>query len=80
MVVGINTYKNPKYNLNYAQADALAFKDAIEAGAKGIFSKVNTTFITNEQANKAGIVAALEKVKATANPQDLFLFYYAGHA
>lgn len=79
VVIGINTYKNPKYSLNYAQADALAFKEAIEQGAKSIFSRVNTTYITNEQATKAGIVAALDKVKATANPQDLFLFYYAGH-
>jgi hypothetical protein len=79
VVIGINTYKNPKYSLNYAQADALAFKEAIEQGAKSIFSRVNTTYITNEQATKAGIVAALDKVKAAANPQDLFLFYYAGH-
>ena len=79
IVVGINIYKNPKYNLNYALADATAFKDAFESGANGVFSKVNTTFITNADANKAGIEAAFEKVKAAAKPQDLFVFYYAGH-
>ena len=79
IVVGINIYKNSKYNLNYALADATAFKDAFESGATGVFSKVNTTFITNADANKAGIEAAFEKVKATAKPQDLFVFYYAGH-
>ncbi|MFM6925938.1 MAG: hypothetical protein ACKOU7_10595, partial [Ferruginibacter sp.] len=26
-----------------------------------------------------GMAAAFEKVKAAAKPQDLFIFYYAGH-
>lgn len=35
VVVGTNTYKNPKYNLNYALADATSFKEAMaEAVAK----------------------------------------------
>jgi len=79
LVVGINNYKNPKYNLNYAKADAEAFKVAMQEGAKTIFTKVNTHYITDEAANKAGLIAAFEKVKAAANPQDLFVFYYAGH-
>ncbi len=79
VVVGINIYKNPKYNLNYAEADALAFKLAIEKGSTGIFSKVNTYYIKDDKASKAGIVAELEKVKATAKAEDVFIFYYAGH-
>ncbi len=79
VIVGINTYKNPKYNLNYALADAEAFKVAMEIGSKTIFSKVSTTFIKDEEADKAGFEAAFEKVKAAAKPQDLFVFYYAGH-
>jgi WD40 repeat protein len=79
VVVGINTYKNAKYNLNYARADAEAFKAAMENGSKTIFSKVNTIFIKDAEADKAGLTAAFEKVKAAANPKDLFVFYYAGH-
>ncbi len=79
IVVGINIYKNPKYNLNYAMDDAEAFKVAIESGAKGIFSAVSTHFIKDAEATKAGIVAALEKVKDQANAQDVFIFYFAGH-
>ena len=79
IVVGINIYKNPKYNLNYAMDDAEAFKGAIESGAKGIFSAVSTHFIKDAEATKAGIVAALEKVKDQANAQDVFIFYFAGH-
>jgi hypothetical protein len=78
-VVGVNTYKNPKYNLNYAQADAASFTEAITTGSQGLFSKVNTTILKDAEATKEGITAAFEKIKAAANPQDLFIFYYAGH-
>jgi uncharacterized caspase-like protein len=79
IVVGINIYKNTKYNLNYAMDDAEAFKVAIESGAKGIFSVVNTYFIKDAEATKSGITAALEKVKEQASAQDVFIFYFAGH-
>ncbi len=79
VVVGINKYKNPKYNLNYATADATSFKEAIEKGGTGIFSKTNVVFIGDDKATKDGISAELEKIKTTAKPQDVFIFYYAGH-
>ncbi len=79
VVVGINIYKNTKYNLNYALEDADAFKIALENGAKGMFTKVNTHFINDAAASKAGIVAALEQVKTNARPEDVFVFYFAGH-
>lgn len=79
IVVGINTYKNPKYNLNYATADATSFKEAIEKGGNSIFSKTNVVFLSDEKATKVGISAELEKVKAAAKPQDVFIFYFAGH-
>jgi len=79
LVVGINQYKNPKYNLNYAQADALAFSESLSNGTTGLFSKVNTTILKDADATKDGITKAFEKIKADARPQDLFVFYYAGH-
>ena len=79
VVIGINKYKNPKYTLNYATADATSFKEAIETHGNGIFSKINTTYIGDENATKAGITAELDKVKASAKASDVFIFYYAGH-
>ena len=79
MVIGINKYKNPKYNLNYATADATSFKEAIEKGSTSIFSKINMVFIGDDKATKSGISAELDRVKLAANPQDVFIFYYAGH-
>ena len=79
LVVGVNTYKNPKYTLNYAHADAVAFTEALTAGSQGLFGKINTTVLNDADATKDGMNAAFEKIKAAANPQDLFVFYYAGH-
>lgn len=79
VVIGINKYKNPKYNLNYATADATSFKEALEKGGSTIFSKSTVLFIGDDKATKAGISTELENVKASANPQDVFIFYYAGH-
>ncbi len=79
VAIGINTYKNPKYNLNYAVPDAEAFKAALEQRAQGLFAKVETFFVQDADATRAGIVAALDKVKANAAAQDVLVFYYAGH-
>ncbi len=79
VVIGIDNYKNPKYNLNYAKADATAFKDEIQQNNNGIFSKTKLYFITDEEAMKDKIVTTLQTVIKEAKPKDLFIFYYAGH-
>lgn len=79
VVVGINQYKNPKYTLNYANADATAFKESLESHGQGIFGKTNSFFLQDAGATKTEITAVLEKVKTAAKPQDLLVFYYAGH-
>ena len=79
LVVGINVYKNPKYSLNYANADAKAFIEAITQGSQNLFNKVNTIFLKDEEATRQGFTEAFEKIRGAARPQDLFIFYYAGH-
>ncbi|OOQ61206.1 caspase family protein [Mucilaginibacter pedocola] len=79
VVIGINAYKNPKMSLNYALADATAFKDEAEKDAKTIISNLKTYFVTDDKADKNGIVAAFTEVQKNAKPQDVFVFYYAGH-
>ncbi|MBS1731605.1 MAG: caspase family protein, partial [Bacteroidetes bacterium] len=79
VVVGINAYKNPKMNLNYALADATAFKDEVEKDAKTVISHVQTYFVTDDAADKTGITKAMQQVQQNAKAQDVFVFYYAGH-
>ena len=79
VVVGINKYQNEKMSLNYALADATAFKDEMEKDAKSVITNIKTYFVTDNTANKTGITAAFKQVQETAKPQDVFVFYYAGH-
>jgi WD40 repeat protein len=79
VVVGINAYKNKINPLTYAIPDAKAFKAELEQDAKSIASDVKSYLIQDDQANKAGILAAFENIKKTAKPEDVFVFYYAGH-
>ena len=79
LVIGINNYKNAKYNLNYAVADASSFKEAMEAGSSTIFSKVNVVYIKDAEATKIRILEELNKIKAQAKQLDMFVFYFAGH-
>ena len=79
LVVAVNKYKNPKYSLNYAAADATAFIAAIKDGSQNLFNKVSTTFLQDADATREGLTAAFEKIKSAARVQDLFVFYYAGH-
>lgn len=79
MVVGINAYSNKISPLTYALPDATAFKSEIEKDAKTVLANVKTYFITDAKADKAGIMNAFDQIKKEARPQDVFMFYYAGH-
>ncbi len=79
LIIGIDRYKNPKYNLNYATADASAFKSALEKSAAGLFSKVHVHYLNDEQADREAILSALDRVRSASRPSDVFVFYYAGH-
>lgn len=79
VVVGINAYKNKINPLTYAIPDAKAFKAELEQDAKSIVTNVKSYLIADDQASKAGILAAFENIMKTAKPEDVFVFYYAGH-
>ncbi|MBX2915405.1 MAG: caspase family protein [Cyclobacteriaceae bacterium] len=79
VTIGIDKYKNPKYNLNYAQADADGVANVISRQSKSLFQEVVPFSIRNDKAVKANIFAALNQVKAKALEQDMIVVYYAGH-
>ncbi len=79
LIVGIDEYQNPKYNLNYAVADASGFQESVEKGLSKITSKTHVYFIKNGDAVRDKIISKLTEIASVANPQDIFIFYYAGH-
>ncbi len=79
VTIGIDKYRNPKYNLNYAQADADGVAKVISQKSKTLFQEIIPFAIRNDKAIKTNIYAALEQIKTKALEQDMIIVYYAGH-
>ena len=79
VAVGINRYKNRRYNLNYGVPDAQALVGHFRAKSAGMFRSIRVQTVFDEEATRLGIEAALEEVAQKTRPEDVFVFYYAGH-
>ncbi|MDP0501486.1 MAG: caspase family protein [Verrucomicrobiota bacterium JB022] len=79
LVVGVNEYRNREYNLNFAVADAQGIRTLLESANRDLFEQIETHQLSDAEATHDGILAAFERVKAAAQPQDVFIFYFAGH-
>jgi WD40 repeat protein len=78
VAVGINKYKNPALNLNYAEPDARGIVDFFRRQGGGLFKSVDFRELYNEQATKEAILSKLDQLRST-NPQDAVIIYLAGH-
>jgi hypothetical protein len=79
VTIGINNYKNPKYNLNYAQADADGVSGMISQKSNSLFQQIIPFSIRNDSAVKVNIMSAFEQIQSKALEQDMLVVYYAGH-
>ena len=81
LAIGINQYANENFNLKFAVPDAQAFGENLRAAISkaGSYASTDVTYLVNQDATKANILAALEKLKQTARPEDSIFVYYAGH-
>jgi len=79
LAVGINKYQNAAYTLNYAQPDAQAFTEKLVSKSKNIFKAVTRIEIYDQDATKENIEKGFRSIVAKAKPEDVFMFYYAGH-
>ncbi len=77
--VGINEYKNGKYNLNYAVNDSEGFAAAATEAGKGLYENVYTTVLHNNEALKGNLIQTMEDLSGEIGAEDVFIFFYAGH-
>jgi hypothetical protein len=77
LAVGINQYKNPKMTLNYAKPDAESFGKAVDT--KGMFKKIELHALYDTEASRTNILKKLDELSSLIHPEDVFIFYYAGH-
>ena len=97
IAVGINEYANAQYNLKYAVADAESFGDEVRVRQKQVarFERVEVVPLINENATKANLLSALNRLAGVpgapslkagpfdglkrAEPEDTVIIYFAGH-
>jgi WD40 repeat protein len=79
LAVGINNYKNPRLSLNYAKPDAESFGKLMDERGTGLFKSLNLHTIYDEHATRQAILKKLDQLSTEINPEDVFIFYYAGH-
>ena len=79
LAVGVNDYADGRLALKYAAADARAFAEAIGAAGKGLFSAVTVTTLLDTQVTEAQLDTAFTTIGDAVKPQDVFIFFLAGH-
>ncbi|MCO4820310.1 MAG: caspase family protein [Bacteroidetes bacterium] len=77
--VGINEYKNASYNLSYCVNDMQAFADTMYSISLALFDHTKIITLKDSQATRENILMALDGISKQAQPEDVFVFYYAGH-
>lgn len=77
--VGIDKYRNSRYNLNYARADVNGISQMLLGSAGSIFKSITIDSLFDENATVDNIAAKMSELKKKIRPEDVFLFYYAGH-
>ncbi|GAB1481000.1 hypothetical protein MASR2M74_35830 [Paracoccaceae bacterium] len=79
LAVGVNDYADGRLKLNYAAADARAFGAAMQKAGAGLFASVEVVTLLDAEVTEARLDAAFADLGAKVKPQDVFLFFLAGH-
>jgi uncharacterized caspase-like protein len=77
--VGINNYRDKALRLEYAVQDGRAIIESVRRKAAPLFRQVKATSIFDDQVTIQGLEQAFHEVKETIAPEDVFIFYLAGH-
>lgn len=80
LVVGIEEFANPKWNLQFPVADATAVAEVLRQRATGLFGEVEIKQLTSpEDTSKAALTEAFNSMSKTVGPNDVFVFFVASH-
>jgi WD40 repeat protein len=79
LVIGINRYQNPGLNLNFSVPDATGVVNYFQQNGRRLFRDVTITQLIDAEATRLNILAAFQKLRQKAQPQDVVIVYFAGH-
>ncbi|MFC7539829.1 hypothetical protein ACFQU2_10720 [Siccirubricoccus deserti] len=70
LAIGVDRYANPELNLRFAVADARTVAETLRSAGGGLFRDVQVTLLTDAEASRAGVLAALDALAERARPED----------
>jgi hypothetical protein len=80
LAVGVSTYKNQRYNLDYPRADAEKLVEAFQQQKGRAFADVRGELLTDQAATREGVVDALDRLAHQPITQhDLVVVAVSGH-
>ncbi len=80
VVVGISSYKDSTIEqLQYANADAIAFAGFLQSKTGGSVQKENIRLLTDSNATQAAVILAINWLAKVCKKDDLVFFYFSGH-
>jgi hypothetical protein len=78
--VGVSRFQDPRIQpLQYASMDAENVYRYLAEPSGGNFRPETVVLLQDEQATRAAVVSALERIKARAGPDDLVFVYLSSH-
>jgi hypothetical protein len=77
LTIGINKYRDPRFDLDYGVSDAVSILQSLQA-SQGTFGKVIAEKLTDAAATRGAIVNALTGLQR-APADDILVVYLAGH-
>lgn len=77
--IGVSEFRNPKFNLNYADDDAASVHNIFASKSSPVFDEFHGELILNDQATKQNILDALDKLVSKVQPKDQVVLFFASH-
>ena len=76
--IGINRYRDARFDLDYGTPDALAILNRLEQSSSGVFNRAVALQLTDDTATRAKIIEVFTGLQRFA-PEDVLVVYLAGH-
>jgi len=77
--VGVNEYSNPRFNLNYAVADAVSVAEVLGERAQPVFERVRERVLLNAEAGRRAVLDGLAAL-SEGDKSDAAVVFLSGHA
>lgn len=79
LMVGNDTYAEPKLTLRYAKSDARKLQEALVSNRSKYYKNVELRTLLDDEASSDSIVEELNAIVGRAGAVDTLLFFYSGH-